>query len=79
MKNPSEIKAFGIQFRRLRESKDLSQQELANLADIAKITVQRIENAKFTVTLDVLISLSEAMKIPLKEMLDFQIPKDKKK
>ena len=79
MKNTLAIKAFGVQLRRLRESKDLSQQELADLADVAKITVQRIENAKFTATLDVLVSLSEAMKIPLKEMLDFAIAKDKDK
>jgi len=63
----------------LRESKDLSQQQLADLADVAKITVQRIENAKFTVTLDVLISLSDAMKIPLKEMMDFTVSKGKNK
>jgi len=71
VKNPSAIKAFGVQLRRLRESKDLSQQELANLADVAKITVQRIENAKYSVTLDVLVSLSEAMDIPLTDLLDF--------
>ena len=71
VKNPLVIKAFGVQLRRLRESKDLSQQELADIADVAKITVQRIENAKFTVTLDVLISLSNAMEISLKDMFDF--------
>ena len=74
MKNPSAIKAFGVQLRMLRESKDLSQQELADLADVAKITVQRIENAKYTATLDVLISLSKAMKIPLKDFVDFKLP-----
>lgn len=79
MKNPLAIKAFGIQLRQVRESKNLSQQELADLADVAKITVQRIENAKFTATLDVLVSLSDAMKIPLKDLLDFQVPKNKKK
>ncbi len=78
MKNPSEIKVLGVQLRRLRESKSLSKQELADLAEVAKITIQRIENAKYAVTLDVLISLSEAIKIPLKDMLDFQFPKNKK-
>ena len=79
MKNPSGIKAFGVQLRRLRESKDLSQQELADRADVAKITVQRIENAKYTVTLDVLISLSEALEVSLIQLLDFPLPRDKKK
>jgi len=72
VKNPSAVKAFGVHLRRLRESRDLSQQELADMADLAKITIQRIENAKFTVTLDVLVSISEALTIPLKVMLDFQ-------
>ena len=79
MKNPSGIKAFGVQLRRLREAKALSQQELADLADVAKITVQRIENAKYTVTLDVLISLAQALEISLNELLEFQFPKDNKK
>lgn len=53
----------------------MSQQQLADLADVAKITVQRIENAKFTVTLGVLISFADAMEISLSELLDFPIPK----
>ena len=79
VRNPTGIKAFGVQLRRLREAKDLSQQELADLADVAKITVQRIENAKYTVTLDVLISLAEALEVPLQELLDYPIPRDKRK
>ena len=77
MKNPSGIKAFGVQLRRLRETKNLSQQELADLADVAKITVQRIENAKYTVTLDVLISLSNALEMPLSRLLDYEYAIDK--
>ena len=76
MKHTAGIKAFGVQLRRLRESKDMSQQELADIADVAKITVQRIENAKFTVTLGVLISFANAMEISLSELLDFPLPKD---
>jgi transcriptional regulator with XRE-family HTH domain len=77
VKNPSGIKAFGVQLRRLRETKNLSQQELADLADVAKITVQRIENAKYTVTLDVLISLSNALEMPLSRLLDYEYAIDK--
>ncbi len=72
MKNVAEIKSFGTSLRKIREQKGYSQQQLADIADIAKITIQRIENAKFTATLDVLISISKALKIPLKELLDFK-------
>jgi transcriptional regulator with XRE-family HTH domain len=79
VKNPQGIKEFGVQLRRLREGKDLSQQELADRADIAKITVQRIENSKYAVTLDVLISLAEALELPLKDLVDFAYPKTRRK
>jgi len=71
VKNPAEIKSFGTHLRRVREEHNLSQQQLADLADIAKITIQRIENAKFTVTLDVLISISKALNIELSILLNY--------
>ena len=49
----------------------MSQQNLADTAEIAKITIQRIENAKYSATLDMLITLSEAFNITLKELVDF--------
>ncbi len=61
-----------MHLRKLREERDLSQQHLADIADIAKITVQRIENAKYTVTLDVMISIAKALKISLKELATFK-------
>ncbi len=72
MKNPNSIKAFGTHLRKLREERDFSQQQLADIADVAKITIQRIENAKFTVTLDVMVSLAKALKIPLKDLVSFK-------
>jgi len=57
----------------------MSQQELADLADVAKITIQRIENGKFSVTVDVLISLARALNMPLHELTDFALPKEKTK
>jgi transcriptional regulator with XRE-family HTH domain len=77
VKNQADIKAFGTHLRKLREENDLSQQNLADIADVAKITIQRIENAKFTVTLDVLVSVAKALKIPLKELMDFKVKKEK--
>lgn len=76
MKNPSGIQAFGVHLRRLREHRGISQQELADLADISKLTVQRTENAKFSVTLDVLLSLARALQVPLSELLNFDVPEE---
>ena len=77
MKNPANIKAFGTHLRKLREERNYSQQQLADIADVAKITIQRIENAKVTVTVDVLISRAKALKMPLKDLLDFKPKKEK--
>jgi transcriptional regulator with XRE-family HTH domain len=71
LKNVSEIKSFGTHLRRLREQKQLSQQQLADISDVAKITIQRIENAKYAVTLDVLVSIAKGLKISLRDLFDF--------
>lgn len=71
VKNPASIKAFATHIRVLREKAGMSQQELADTAEISKITIQRIENAKYSVTLDTLISIASALQIPLKKLVDF--------
>lgn len=76
MKNPSGIQAFGVHLRRLREERGMSQQELADLADVSKMTVLRAENARHTVTLDVLLSLSRALQVPLPDLMGFEVPEE---
>ena len=44
---------------------------LADYADVAKLTVQNIEQAKGAPTLDVLVFLVRALQLPLRELLDF--------
>lgn len=75
MKNTSDIKAFGTHLRKIREENELSQQQLADMADVAKITIQRIENAKYSVTLDVLISIAKALNIPLRDLTNYKTSK----
>ncbi len=70
LKNLAAIRAFGIRLRQLREQRGWSQQALADVADVSKPTIQRIEQAKFSVTLDVLISLTRGLEIPLSQLLD---------
>lgn len=47
----------------------MSQQELADYANVSKMTVHRIETAQFSATLDVLLSLTKALKLPLQELM----------
>lgn len=72
MKKPASNAAFGQHLRKLREQKGWSQQELADVADITKKTVYRIETAQTSPTLDILVCLAEGLEIPLRELMDFQ-------
>ncbi len=74
-KNPAELKAFGTHLRKIREENDISQQALADMANVAKITIQRIENAKFAVSLDTLISIAKALSIPMTELTNYKVKK----
>lgn len=40
------------------------------MADVSKLTIQRLELAKFSVTLDILISLARAFEIPMQELMN---------
>jgi transcriptional regulator with XRE-family HTH domain len=71
VKKPASIAAFGRRLRKLREDKGWSQQELADVADVTKKTVYRIETAQTSPTLDVLVCLAEGLEMPLRELVNF--------
>lgn len=64
---------LGVHIRQLRESKNLSQQDLANDCGIPKSQVARIERAKINTTVRTLIKIANALEIEPKELLNFQI------
>lgn len=65
MKNPAGVKLFADDFRSLPTAKGLSQQELADFANVEKSAIKRIEQAHCSPTLDVLISLCRALELEL--------------
>ena len=74
MKNELVLQAFGQHLRRLREARGWSQQALADVADVSKPTIYRLETARYSVTLDVLASLAQGLEMPLSELLTFPMP-----
>lgn len=74
MRNEDVLRAFGQHLRRLREVRGWSQQVLADVADVSKPTIYRIETARYAVTLDVLVSLAQALELPLAELVRFAEP-----
>jgi transcriptional regulator with XRE-family HTH domain len=71
VKHPALVQAFGEHLRRLRKARGLSQQALADEAELSWPTVQRVEAGTQVASLDVLASLALALHLPLKELLDF--------
>lgn len=74
VKNEVVLQAFGQHLRRLREARGWSQQALADVADVSKPTIYRLETARYSVTLDVLASLAQGLEIPLSELMQFSVP-----
>lgn len=70
MKNPAGILAFGAHLRQLRQARRWSQRELSFAADIAELTVYRIEKGRLAPTLDVLLSLSRAFQVSVSELVN---------
>lgn len=77
MKNPTLLHAFGEHLRALRKQRGLSQQALADEADISWPTVQRVEAGRQSATLEVLAALAHALGLSLTELVDFStVPKN---
>ena len=70
MKHAAGIMAFGLHLRRLRLARKLTQYALADYADISRPTVQRIEKGETAASLEVLLALAQALKMPLRELVD---------
>lgn len=64
-------KLIGLRIKELRKSRHLSQEHLAEKADINSKYLSRIECAKENPTLDMLIKLANALEVEMWEMFDF--------
>ena len=67
IKNDEAIKAFGKRIRELRISSKLSQEQLANLADIPLSQVGRIERGEINPTLSTINVLAIALKVKISD------------
>ena len=70
VKNPAGLLVFAQRFRLLRRARGYSQQQLADLANVEQSTIKRIELRQLAPTLDLLISLSRALALEVRELVD---------
>ncbi|GAB2960590.1 hypothetical protein GCM10027048_30480 [Hymenobacter coalescens] len=70
MKNPAGLKAFSERLRFLRKERGYSQQKLADIANVEQSTIKRIELVQLAPTLDLLITLSRALGLEVRDLVD---------
>jgi transcriptional regulator with XRE-family HTH domain len=64
---------LGVHIRKTREKKSVSQQNLADMCNMPKTSIGRIERAEVAVTIRTLIKIANALEIEPKELLNFQV------
>ena len=64
---------LGVHIRQIREVKNISQQNLADLCDLPKTTIGRIERAEMNTTIKTLVKIANALEIEPKELLNFKV------
>lgn len=63
---------LGLNIAYYRKSKRLSQEQLAELANISRTHMSRIETAECAVSLDVVFALCDALDVTPRELFDFR-------
>jgi len=66
-------KILGDRIRKLREERNISQQNLAELCNVEKSNMARIEAGRTNPTLHTMFKISSSLKITLAELVDFDI------
>jgi transcriptional regulator with XRE-family HTH domain len=67
------IKNFGKKLREIRIGKNISQEVLANDANIPINQIGRIERAEISTSLTSIYKIAQALEIPIKDLFDFEI------
>lgn len=68
-----DYKRLGLNIAYYRKARNLSQIKLAELADISRTHMSRIETADCAVSLDVVFALCEALQVSPSQMFDFRV------
>ncbi len=73
LRDDTALKVFGKHLKKIRESKNISQEQLGLNADSYQSTVIRIEQGKTNPKLSTLIAFAKVLDVELKELFDFEI------
>ena len=65
------IKQLGESIKKYRRKKKLSQNKFAEIIDISREHLAKIETAKRSVSLDLLIKIAEELDVRVKDLIEF--------
>lgn len=71
VRNSRLLNQFGKHLKKLRTERELSQEDLANDADIPINQIGRIERGEVNCSLSTLSAIAGALGVPLNRLLDF--------
>jgi transcriptional regulator with XRE-family HTH domain len=78
VKDKKLVTVFGLRVRMLRLERNLSQEKLANLADIPLSQIGRIERGEINATISTSNAIAKALKVQLYELFVFPVVEKKK-
>ena len=64
--------SIGLNILHYRKEQGLTQMQLAEKCNLSRNHIQRIETAASSCTLDTLMDIAEALRIPLKNLFEFR-------
>lgn len=64
--------AIGLNILHYRKEQGMTQMQLAEKCNLSRNHIQRIETAASSCSLDTLIDIAEALRIPLKKLFEFR-------
>ena len=72
MKKNNVLKEIGLRIRKLREEKNISQQDLAATCNFEKSSMSRIEAGGTKLTIGTLLKICEALDVKLIDVVDVE-------
>jgi transcriptional regulator with XRE-family HTH domain len=70
MKKDEALKRIGLNIKRIREERKISQQDLAAVCNFEKSSMSRLEAGRTNFTIGTLLKICEALGINLTEIVD---------
>jgi DNA-binding XRE family transcriptional regulator len=63
---------FTSNLKKYRQFNELTQEELANIVNVRRETIARLENAKYNPSLELAIRISKELNTPIEELFIFE-------